>query len=551
MSISPFQRLVSNTEDVFLGADRNQAAINAANNTGDHPDAIARRITPPTWPSLQKFDNDTTAQSFSPFGSVPSPEYIWNQPTSDGQTVAFAIASEEFLVPAGQTASFSVSLDAFADNAMEATIELFEEIEGSFVKITPQPSGLGEFLMVAGDPDNPAVGLTIDGPPYTFQDVRVYSTRFTTPLNQPPVPRTFKVVVSFEATNYLQQPIYSSNPSSVNNPAGLQFVIDLYFAEGCCIEPPPIATQIVYVNKAGDDATADGSECNPFLTVTAAMASITDASPTKRYAISIGPGNYTEPLIHLKANVQLVGTSSLLTRLSIPFDINDPSWFETGFQNDNRSGFVDLILLSAPLDFNFVTASSFSGKLFFVNVDISPTPTFTALTTSVNQVTIRDSRLSNGYTQNGINMIMFSSFVSGGNITINSQATTDTQVNLVGGGINGNIIINVQSGHIPIDPLNLTSFAITENIFNPFPNSGRLIVNGVNNVITRVRATVDSIPIRSRVTLVGANTSLIRVDDAFGLAYTPTVPADFDPPIPTTVQEALDQLAARLRALGG
>jgi hypothetical protein len=551
MSISPFQRLVSNTEDVFLGADRNQAAINAANNTGDHPDAIARRITPPTWPSLQKFDNDTTAQSFSPFGSVPNPEYIWNQPTSDGQTVAFAIASEEFSVPAGQTASFSVSLDAFADNAMEAKIELFEEIEGSFVKTTPQPSGLGEFLMIAGDPDNPAVGLTIDGPPYTFQDVRVYSTRFTTPLNQPPVARTFKVVVSFEATNYLQQPIYSSNPSSVNNPAGLQFVIDLYFAEGCCIEPPPIATQIVYVNKAGDDATADGSECNPFLTVTAAMASITDASPTKRYAISIGPGNYTEPLIHLKANVQLVGTSSLLTRLSIPFDINDPSWFETGFQNDNRSGFVDLILLSAPLDFNFVTASSFSGKLFFVNVDISPTPTFTALTTSVNQVTIRDSRLSNGYTQNGINMIMFSSFVSGGNITINSQATTDTQVNLVGGGINGNIIVNVQSGHIPIDPLNLTSFAITENIFNPFPNSGRLIVNGVNNVITRVRATVDSIPIRSRVTLVGANTSLIRVDDAFGLAYTPTVPADFDPPIPTTVQEALDQLAARLRALGG
>jgi hypothetical protein len=71
-----------------------------------------------------------------------------------------------------------------------------------------------------------------------------------------------------------------------------------------------------------------------------------------------------------------------------------------------------------------------------------------------------------------------------------------------------------------------SSFAITENIFNPFPNSGRLIVNGANNVITRVRATVDSIPIRSRVTLVGTNTSLIRVDDAFELAYTPTVPAD-------------------------
>ncbi|GFN32264.1 hypothetical protein PCURB6_25240 [Paenibacillus curdlanolyticus] len=313
-----------------------------------------------------------------------------------------------------------------------------------------------------------------------------------------------------------------------------------------CTPPLPVATQIVYVNKAGDDAAADGSECHPFLTVTAAMASITDATPNKRYAISIGPGNYSEPLIHLKANVQLIGASTLLTRLSIPFDINDPSWFETGFVNDNRSGFADLTLLSGPLDFNFVTASSFSGKLFFVSVNITPTPVFTALTTSVNQVNIRDSMLSGGYTQNGINMSMFASFVSSGNITINSQATTDTQVNLVGGGINGNVIINVQSGHIPIDPLNLSSFAITENIFNPFPNSGSLIVNGVDNVITRVRATEDSIPIRSRVTLVGANTTLVRVDDAFGVAYTPGNPADWTLPLPTTVQEALDRIAAKI-----
>lgn len=154
--------------------------------------------------------------------------------------------------------------------------------------------------------------------------------------------------------------------------------------------------------------------------------------------------------------------------------------------------------------------------------------------------------LSAGYTQNGINMVLFASFVSSGDIIINSQATTDTQVNLVGGGINGNVVINVQPGHIPIDPLNLTSFAITENILNPFPNSGRLIVNGVNNVITRVRATVDSIPIRSRVTLVGTSTSLVRVDDAFGLAYTPANPRDWVAPPPTTVQEALDRIVASI-----
>ncbi|MFL0403071.1 exosporium leader peptide-containing protein [Bacillus nitratireducens] len=321
-----------------------------------------------------------------------------------------------------------------------------------------------------------------------------------------------------------------------------------------CIEPLPIFTQIVYVNKAGNDVTADGSECAPFLTVTAAMASITDAiapfpdtlNITKRYAIKIGPGTYIEPLIHLKANIQLIGTSTLLTRLQIPFDINDPTWFDLNFSQDPRSGFVNLSLISGPLDFNFQTAQSVSGKLFFVSVNITPTPIFTALSTSVNQVNIRDSMLSAGYTQNGINMVMFASFVSNGNITINSQATTDTQVNLVGGGINGNVIINVQSGHIPIDPLNLTSFAITENIFNPSPNSGNLNVNGVNNVITRVRATVDSLPIRSRITLIGTNTSLIRVDDAFDLAYAPINPINWAAPPPTTVQEALDRIASLL-----
>ncbi|MDQ0879241.1 hypothetical protein [Peribacillus sp. V2I11] len=93
---------------------------------------------------------------------------------------------------------------------MNAKIELYKEIGGSFVIASPQPSGVGCFLLIAGDPNNPAVGLTIDDPSYTFQDNRVYSTRFTSP-STPPVPSVFKIVVSFELTDYLIQPIYSSN----------------------------------------------------------------------------------------------------------------------------------------------------------------------------------------------------------------------------------------------------------------------------------------------------------------------------------------------------
>jgi hypothetical protein len=305
-----------------------------------------------------------------------------------------------------------------------------------------------------------------------------------------------------------------------------------------CIEPPPSATRIVYVNKAGNDATADGSECFPFLTVTSAMASITDASPTNRYEISIGPGTFSEPLIHLKANVQLVGASTLLTRLDIPFDINDPTW-NGNLNVDNRSGFADLALLQGPLDFDFTknTSTPSTGRLFFVSVNISPTPVFTGNSTFLSQINIRDCQLFGGYTQNGSNVYMFASYVGGvplplpqPAITINSIVPYDTQVHLIGGGTDGDVIVNAPPGTVPIDPFDLLSFAI----------KGNLTINGVN---ARSRATVDSIPIRTRVT---GSALIERLNDANGLGYLPGNPGDWAAPLPTTVQEALDRIAAKI-----
>ncbi|MED3572638.1 hypothetical protein [Cytobacillus praedii] len=215
MAITPFQRLTSNTTNVFLGANMAQAAMNAANNAGTNPDVVARF---PEWPSLQKFENDTSLQTFSPYGNVPNPDYIWDQPSSEGQTVAFAIDSSTF----GNPSDFSIFLVAFADNAMEAKIELFEFIGSTFVKAAPQPAGLDEFLLVAGDPNMPTEGIT-ETTPFNWQDIRVYSTVFTSPPN-PDNTRRFKIVLSFEVTNYLPTANNPNNP----NPAGLQFMIDIY-----------------------------------------------------------------------------------------------------------------------------------------------------------------------------------------------------------------------------------------------------------------------------------------------------------------------------------
>lgn len=59
----------------------------------------------------------------------------------------------------------------------------------------------------------------------------------------------------------------------------------------------PEDQQIVYVRKGGNDSNATGIITSPFLTISAAIASISDASEAKQYLIDIGPGVYAEALI--------------------------------------------------------------------------------------------------------------------------------------------------------------------------------------------------------------------------------------------------------------
>lgn len=68
-------------------------------------------------------------------------------------------------------------------------------------------------------------------------------------------------------------------------------------------DPGPRPAQIVWVAKSGGD----------FTTVSAALASITDASSTKRYVINIAPGTYDEPPLSMKSFVELQGSGSSAT----------------------------------------------------------------------------------------------------------------------------------------------------------------------------------------------------------------------------------------------
>lgn len=72
----------------------------------------------------------------------------------------------------------------------------------------------------------------------------------------------------------------------------------------------PSNAQAIYVAKNGSDSN-DGGPVTPFLTVAAALASITDATTSKPYVIFVGPGLYDEASLALKGNVYIQGCGGL------------------------------------------------------------------------------------------------------------------------------------------------------------------------------------------------------------------------------------------------
>ncbi len=181
---------------------------------------------------------------------------------------------------------------------------------------------------------------------------------------------------------------------------------------------------------SGSDSTGNGTILYPYLTITYAMSTITDSSPTKRYVVKVGPGNWTDNF-SLVANVEVVGYNVLATKLLGTIDLNDPSWNNAA---DNRSGFEDLFF-DGTGNFDFTAQSSNDGKLYFYNIRFGTSPTFTAFDPNGgNQVTIQNSLFFNGLTLNGGVLFLGDDDFVGGPITINSSPLAYVNFEAIGGG---------------------------------------------------------------------------------------------------------------------
>jgi hypothetical protein len=160
-----------------------------------------------------------------------------------------------------------------------------------------------------------------------------------------------------------------------------------------------VASETVYVAKNGSDDNV-GSELSPFLTISAALASITDASPTKRYVIKVAVGRYDEASVALKANVFILGEDPSATRIggacSLAPDFSGSA--------DNRSGFSKVTLLSAcNFDWNAVTSAA--GKLYFQNANFNTTLTLNGYNNGIAQVQLWSTLHFGNFTVSGINLL--------------------------------------------------------------------------------------------------------------------------------------------------
>lgn len=146
---------------------------------------------------------------------------------------------------------------------------------------------------------------------------------------------------------------------------------------------PSQYSHIVFVDKSGNDATADGSQY-PFATVDAALTyAATLASVSFRVAVKVGPGTFgSGAVLPMVANVGLVGELEAATRLNYQFNVNHPSWAVSG---DNRAYFEHLVLAGPSSTFDFTTQSSVEGKLYLFSARVNNDLTFIAFY-PINQV---------------------------------------------------------------------------------------------------------------------------------------------------------------------
>lgn len=299
----------------------------------------------------------------------------------------------------------------------------------------------------------------------------------------------------------------------------------------------PTQTQVVYVNKGGNDLTGNGSICKPFLTIAKAILSIADNTSAKMYTIRVSAGTYVEANILIKPFVFIIGDSRDNTFLQVNGTLGfDPSF--NGAVGTARTGFKDFRFLPMPLTASFnlnligglgtavlyLEHCSFPFQIFWFarndndTLQVENCFFFTTNTFAGGNIYISNTYSDGGYLINttgagGNSMYVDfnSTYTPAGNITIDNLTFADLNFNFFGGQCNGAMLVNTAGGvnvvnlHVDKLPANYTQ-GVAVN-FDPASNSkgvrytaGNLVDwSGVNpytlqNALDRIASKITPIP---------------------------------------------------------
>lgn len=297
----------------------------------------------------------------------------------------------------------------------------------------------------------------------------------------------------------------------------------------------PAASFLIYVMKGGNDVTGNGTDEEPFLTVTKGLAFAHSLAPTSTQPalVLVGSGTYPED-VQIPPNtflcgldqgfVAIIGTGATAVSVS-------PAWVGAA----TEGGIMSLIFIG-DVDIDLI-GSLGSAFGFGSQVSVSGAVNLTA-----------DPATSSGFS-------FFQAEIAGGPLTVVGGVVSSlgTQFNALATfrSAVGRPIDVTSQGDIFAAGLTLDASSGANAIADLLDSgvTSPLTLTDGGGGVTSYTATAEGIP--PTVTLVGGAAAPVNATQSNALGYTPGTPGNWAGPVPTTAQQAFDRLAAAVEGLLG
>lgn len=343
-------------------------------------------------------------------------------------------------------------------------------------------------------------------------------THVTDTNNPHAVTKTQVGLGNVDNTSDLDKPISNATQTALND-------LELSFAY----------SQVIYVDKANAGVyTANGSINKPYKTLAAALSAITDASASKRYAIMIAPGTYSEdPTIRLKGWIDITSfaTDTVVITTSnsstIKWSNNNPGrvflkdlGFSVGLEvlNDNPTGTSGVVFDLDNVDASSLTFRGRGGGRDFIQLR-NDTRIAGSCTIQSAATTIFDSTNIANLTMNDVGCVAPDSFGSA-------------------------ITASIRSNYIGSITISATNFDVYTDVWGTIIAGNLSIASNASSFPCYFNYDATSYPLGT-VTTTGTNPAqLVQTSIAQSIRYTPAISGNWTAPAPTQVQAALDSLAA-------